>query len=378
MLARVLLTSLLCVCDAGAQQATPEQLFQEAQQAHQAGDYGVAVRKYQELIRLHPEMVAARANLGVALGSLGRYDEAIEQYNLALQRVPGNRDLRMNLALAYYKGGRLLQASEGFSSLLKEEPVNVRIATLLSDCYLRLGRDAQVIPLLLPFEKSDPRDLAVEWALGSAMIHTGRTREGLQRVERVAQEKQLAEAYAIAGEAHLRLEEFEQAQRSIETALRLNSNLPRLQTLTGMIKEYASDLDGAETAYRKAIGTDPNDFEPHLRLGAVLYRLRRLDEAKEELERALQMDPASSHARFELAKVEIAQGKIEAAVGDLEKVEQAIPEWLPPHVELAALYYRLKRPEDGLKEKHLVDRITEEERQRRSKSKIISPELPSQ
>jgi hypothetical protein len=34
------------------------------------------VRKYQELLRLHPDMAAARANLGVVLVSLGRFDEA--------------------------------------------------------------------------------------------------------------------------------------------------------------------------------------------------------------------------------------------------------------------------------------------------------------
>jgi len=32
------------------------------------------------------------------------------------------------------------------------------------------------------------------------------------------------------------------------------------------------------------------------------------------------------------------------------------------HVELAALYYRVNRPEDGAREKKIVDRLTEEER----------------
>jgi hypothetical protein len=50
--------------------------------------------------------------------------------------------------------------------------------------------------------------------------------------------------------------------------------------------------------------------------------------------------------------------------------------WLP-HVERAALYFKLKRPEDGTREKQTVDRITEEERQKKTKSPVISPQLPS-
>jgi tetratricopeptide (TPR) repeat protein len=260
---------------------------------------------------------------------------------------------------------------------LKEDPGNSRIATLLSDCYLRLGRNEEVISILLPFEEADPQNLAIAWAVGSAMIHVGRNREGLERVQKVADQKQLPEAYALAGEAHLRLEEFEEARRNIDMAMHLDSKLPGIYTLSGMVREYASDLEGAEAAYRKAIEANANEFEPHLRLGAVLYQLRILDEARRELERALAMDPASSYARFELAKVKNAQGQLEEAAGEFEKVAQAIPEWLSPHVELAALYYRLKRPEDGARQKQMVDRLTEEERLRKSKSKIISPQLPS-
>ncbi len=62
---------------------------------------------------------------------------------------------------------------------------------------------------------------------------------------------------------------------------------------------------------------------------------------------------------------------------DLEEVVRAEPDWLPPHIELASLYYRLKRPEDGERERKIVDRLTEEQRQLQTKSHIISPQPPS-
>jgi len=45
------------------------------------------------------------------------------------------------------------------------------------------------------------------------------------------------------------------------------------------------------------------------------------------------------------------------AVRNFEQVIAAEPDWLRPHIELAALYYRLNRPEDGLKERAIVDKL---------------------
>ncbi len=96
------------------------------------------------------------------------------------------------------------------------------------------------------------------------------------------------------------------------------------------MREYSGDLEGAQEAFRRAIAQKPDDFEAHLRLGSVLYQLRKLDEAQRQLELALQIDPTSSYSRFELVKVQSAQGQTQAALKNLEAVAQAIPEWSPP------------------------------------------------
>jgi tetratricopeptide (TPR) repeat protein len=360
-----------------AQGPDPQQLFQEAMSAQQRGDAALAVSKYQELLRLYPDMTAAHANLGVVLVSLGRYDEAIAQYRAALQQVPGNRDLRLNLGLAYFKKRDYSEATREFSSLHEAEPSNVRIATLLGQCYVHLGRDAEAIPLLAPFEKANPDNLDLEWALGSALIRSGRTEEGLERVERVAHQGNSAEAYALAAQAYLKLAVVDKARVNFDVARRLDPNLAGLYTLGGMIMEYSGDPKGAMSFYQKALEANPDDFEARLRVGAALYEQRQLDAARQQLGRALALDPASSVARYMLARVERAQGQLDAAVRDLEKVVQDDPDWLPPHIELVALYYRLNRPEDGTREKKIVDRLSAQEQQRRATLRIINPTLPS-
>lgn len=360
-----------------AQGPDPQQLFRDAFEAQQRGDATLAVSKYRELIRLHPDIMEARASLAIVLVSLGRFDEAIAQYRAALQQAPGNRDLRLNLALAYFKKGDFPAAADGFSSLLEAEPSNVRIATLLGQCYLRVGRDAQAISLLTPLEEANPDNLELEWALGSALVRAGRVQEGLERVEKVAQQARSAEAYLRAAEASMRLTFFDRARRAADAAIRLNPNLPGAYIVIGMIDDYSGDEKGAAAAFEKTLQIDPNDFQAHLYLGAVLYTERQLDAAKLHLDRALELHPASSLARYRLARVERAQGQLAAAVRDLEKAVQIDPNWLPPHIELVALYHRLKRPEDGAREKKIVDRLSAEEQQRKATLRIINPTLPS-
>jgi tetratricopeptide (TPR) repeat protein len=86
-----------------------------------------------------------------------------------------------------------------------------------------------------------------------------------------------------------------------------------------------------------------------------------MEAAKTYLDRALQLKPTDSMARYESAMLKSTSGDYDAAARQLEQLVKDDPNWLEPHVELATLYYRLHRPEDGAKERQIVDRLTAEQ-----------------
>jgi tetratricopeptide (TPR) repeat protein len=348
---------LIAACAAFAQSSGPEQLFRDAVAAQQHGDDALAVRKYQELLKSYPDAIEVRANLGAALAKLGRYDEAIVEYRAVLAKKD-NAGLRLNLALAYYKKGALREAVEQLIVLNGAQPDDTRIATLLADCYTRLGQDRQAIAVLTPVEAAHPDDLAVAWLLGSALIREGHNRDGLERVDRVAREGNRPEAYLLAGQTALKMSDFERARDDADAALRLDPRLPGAETLRGTVLSYFGDTQGAIAALRKAVEADPNDFEAQVALGAVLHTERDLDGARQHLQRALQLKPDSNLARYKWAQLERTQGHMEAAAKDFEKVVHDDPNWAQPHVELAALYFRLNRQQDGERERATFDRLT--------------------
>ena len=48
----------------------------------------------------------------------------------------------------------------------------------------------------------------------------------------------------------------------------------------------------------------------------------------------------------------------------LQRVVREAPKFQEAHIRLATMYYRLHRPEDGLREKQIVDRLANEKQKR--------------
>jgi tetratricopeptide (TPR) repeat protein len=105
----------------------------------------------------------------------------------------------LNLALAFYKKGDSVNARERFESLHKAQPDDVRLAILLGDTYLRLGDSPAAVTMLTPLEAENAQNLDFEYVFGAALIKLGRQREGVSRMEKVAEAGSSADAYMLAG-----------------------------------------------------------------------------------------------------------------------------------------------------------------------------------
>ncbi len=342
-----------------AQEANPDLLLKSAMEEQQHGDFTAAIRDYRRVLALRPNDVQAKVNLGAALVQVGQFDEAIAIYRSALASSKDKNPILLNLALAYYKKGDFENARQQFEILHDAQPNALQVLILLGDCDVRTGKSDAALTLLEPLESKYSQNMDFEYVLGSALIATkGRRREGVARIEKVAKAGSDAAAYMLAGATLLDLNEYEPARNDLEEALRLNPRLPKLYTLVGTARDKTGDVKDAEPAFREALKTNPDDFEANLYLGAILYKRRDLAEAKGYLDRALQLKPTDSMARYEAAMLKSTSGDYETAARELESLVKDDPGWLEPHVELATLYYRLHRPEDGAKERQIVDTLT--------------------
>jgi len=355
---RCLVPLIFFAATLAAAQSPSDQLFTSAVDAQQHGDYDTAIRDYEKLLQARPNMGEAHANLGAALAHNGRFDEAITQYKLALPNAPDKDGVRLNLGLAYYKKGDLASAAPEFETLQKLRPRDPQLAILLGDTDVRLGRAPAALAMLTPLEAENASNPDFEYVFGEAQIASGARREGATRMATLARSTQNADAYFLAGVTFLELNEIASARINLEAALKLNPELPNIDTLVGQARDRSGDQPAAEQAFREAIRRNPDDFDANLTLGGILYKRRDIDGAKPFLDKALQLKPTDAMARYESAMWASTSHEYEQAAQLLESVEKTDPTWLEPHVELATVYYRLHRPEDGARERAIVDKLT--------------------
>jgi tetratricopeptide (TPR) repeat protein len=346
-----------------AQTRSAPSLARDADAADVRGDAQEAIRLYEELIEMQPDSVEARTNLGVALARAGRYNDAVAQYDEALKRAPDNPSILLNLALAWYKQAAFDTAAVKLERLRALHPENRQSLYLLADCYLRLGRNADAAALLQPVYDADPHDRAVDFALGTALIRGGQIEKGEIIVGQVAKTGDQSEVDLLTGAAQLAANDSKAAAITLHKALESAPDLPGGWALYARALLDSGDRDGARAAFQRALKADPNDFEANLYLGGMLRYDGNIADATPYLEKARMLRPASVDARFQIGLLNLARGRLQEALSDLEQVEGQNPGFKEVHVQLAALYARLHRIEDSERERAAVVQLDEKARE---------------
>jgi tetratricopeptide (TPR) repeat protein len=338
----------------------PDTVLRQAVGLHQSGDLAGAIAAYRSYLKLEPKNVMARSNLGAALSASGRYEDAIGEYKQALEIEPRNLPVRVNLGLAYYKTSQVSEAAEELAKAVQQQPGNRQAVFLLADCSLRLGENKKVIELLSPLEKDSPDDKALVYLLGTALIRDKQPARGQVLVNRILREGESAEAHLLLGTTKMNAQEFAEALVDLKKAVELNPKLPDVYSYYGLALLTTGDMDAASVAFRKELESNPHDFVSNLQLGVIFKQDQRYAEARSSFERALRARPSDPGVRYQVATLDLTEGKIEQACAQLEQLIKETPHFVEAHVSLATVYYRLKRKEDGDRERAIVLKLNAE------------------
>jgi len=329
----------------------PMAVVQHAYQLQQSGDYAGAADAYREFLKLRPNEPGALSNLGVVLVKLGRFEEAIVEYEAAEKLLPGDGRIELNLALVYQKSGRLGEATKKLEALHAAQPQQTQVTLLLADCYLQTGSDDRVVDLLRPIEAANPDDLALAYMLGTAFIRKKQIDEGQVRLDRILKQGDSAQARFLLGTRMFESGDYPAAAKELARAIELDPKLPRLQAFYGQALLFSGDPDGASTAFRNELSTNPNDFAANLGLAQILTVRKKFADAKPLLEQALLVQPQSTDASLAMAECLAGEGKLAEARQRLEALEKAIPNSPDVHQDLADVYTRLQLKTEAARER---------------------------
>ena len=115
----------------------------------------------------------------------------------------------------------------------------------------------------------------------------------------------------------------------------------------------------AQAEFEAELARNPLDFDAHLYLGVSPEGGRGFDEGMAHFERALGVRPGDPGVRYQMVTIYVSRGETDRALPLLEAIVKEAPAFLE-HVTLATVYYRLKRREDGDRERAIVDALNKE------------------
>jgi Tfp pilus assembly protein PilF len=136
------------------------------------------------------------------------------------------------------------------------------------------------------------------------------------------------------------------------------------------------DTVAAAAAFGKELDTNPNDFTSHLDLGVLEKQDQHYDDAMKRFRRAMELRPGDIGVRYQIATIYVLTSDVKAAQRELESIVKDSPQFTEAHVSLATVYYRLKRKEDGDRERAIVQRLNAEAQAREPGARAASPQRP--
>ena len=193
------------------------------------------------------------------------------------------------------------------------------------------------------------------------MIRQKRVAEGQVLVDRILRNGDSAEAHLMLGTAKMGVQDYAGARDEFAKAIALNPNLPEVHVLYANALMFTGDSDLSAKEFKAGLQQDPYNFEANLQLGAMAKQEQNYAQAREVLRtrgRDAGREIRECATSWRCWRLE--EGTLDKAREMLEALVKESPQFLEAHVSLALVYYRLKRPDDGKREREIVQKLTAE------------------
>ena len=170
----------------------------------------------------------------------------------------------------------------------------------------------------------------------------------------IARDADYAPAYASLADCYNLLsvwgslperEAFQKAKQAALKALSLDPDSAEAYTSLAF-STYRDDWDfaGAERYFQKAIQLDPNYVTAHQWYGEFLGDLQRSEQSVAESRKAEELDPLSTIVGSDLADSYMHAGRYQEAFDELQEILRMDPDFVPAHNYLASVYDLTGRP----------------------------------
>jgi tetratricopeptide (TPR) repeat protein len=274
---------------------------------------------FSEAVKINPRNVDALNGEGRLLLNEGRYTEALARFDTALQVDGTSPETIANDAEAKLALERLADAKQQLLDARARYPKSIPILVLLGKVEQHLGNND-----------------AAETDLRAAITYVDPAQRGA-----VAPYVALSELLSARGR-------LTDAKATLDEAKRKLPASSALERAFGEVAELQGDVDGAMAHYRAALAKDPKDVATHFRLGVVLRRVRRFDDASAELDKVAAVDKDYPGLSLERGLLFEESGDVQKAIEQFQGALAKAPDDPDLQLRVGSAYVAIGRADDAV------------------------------
>lgn len=251
----------------------------------------------------HPDDVKLHFSLGILMASAGQYKAAALELEKADALTPGRFDILYSLGQTYLLDGNYRKAEVELSQALARQPKSADTLYLLGETYWKEARPIDALNSLVRAHALAPRNTDIILLMAQVSI---------------------AEGY------------YEDAIPLLQKGLAIAPHNPDLLSALGESYFRSENINKAMLAFQQVVAVRPS-ARAYGFLGLSHASLGRFDQARQDFEQGLKLDPGNSFCLFNLGYLAQQQGDDTTAIGTYEKVLHADPNFPNALLQLATL-----------------------------------------
>jgi Flp pilus assembly protein TadD len=267
---------------------TTESLWTKAKAAMEQSNFAEARRLLRQAIQQDPKDGALWFHLGVSCLETNELDEAITAFERARALAPRQADTYFNLGLVYWRKGEVHKAKESYRAGLALRPKESTALQNYSLLLMKTGEYNAAIAPLQALEQDAKLGISPRAALIECYLKTGQRAAAERESDEIIRDK-------VAGPA----------DQSKIAAILLENEAP----------------EPAEKLLINSLSMDPNQANANGALGEMYLKQKKLLNAADCFQRAVQLNPDSAEYAFGLVRVLLALNQPSQLVAFLKSVE---------------------------------------------------------
>jgi len=263
---------------------------------HEQNKLEKALPKLEKAIVIDPENEWYRAMFAQINARVGKFDKAIATYEALIEQNPRQYDYHFELAGTYIMQEDYDAAIEVFDNLEESLGINEEISMQKQMLYLEMGKVEEAIEEVKKVVEVNPEEIRYLGVLAELYDKNGQRDKAMETYERLVEmdadngmlRLSLSEFYRNEGNDAQAFEELKYAFRAPD--LEIDKKINVLLNYFAETEQNRELLSQAYTLCEILVEQHPENAKSYSIFGDYLYRDERFEEARNQFEKAAQLD----------------------------------------------------------------------------------------